>query len=100
MKTQLTKSVLLLFICMLSMHGVEAGYVWTQKANFGGGQRFVPFSFSIGDKGYVGSGITFTGATYDYIHTDFWPISPVIAEAAPVVFQLATKDILRSAGAR
>jgi len=76
MKTHLTKIILSLVTCLFSMHSADAGYVWTQKANFGGGQRFVPFSFSIGSKGYVGSGITFTGSTYNYIHTDFWEYDP------------------------
>lgn len=47
-------------------------FVWTQKSNYGGGARFAPFSFSIGTKGYVGCGITFSGSTYEYNYTDFW----------------------------
>lgn len=47
-------------------------YVWTQKSDFGGGDRFAPFYFSIDDKGYVGCGVTFSGTTYQYTHRDFW----------------------------
>lgn len=47
-------------------------YIWLRKANFGGGDRYGSFFFSIGTKGYVGSGVTFTGSTIDYLYKDFW----------------------------
>ncbi|TAL62644.1 MAG: T9SS type A sorting domain-containing protein [Bacteroidetes bacterium] len=35
----------------------QATNVWTQKANFGGGMRFNAVGFSIGNKGYIGTGL-------------------------------------------
>jgi len=58
------------FLSSLSAYGQQ--YTWTQKSDFAGGNRFVPFYFSIGNKGYAGSGITFNGSSYSYIWTDFW----------------------------
>src|SRR5439155_18641436 len=46
-------------------------YVWTQKADFGGGARYAAAGFSIGTKGYIGTGITHNGYNY-YYHNDFW----------------------------
>jgi len=40
---------------------------WTQKADFGGSARFSAVGFSIGSKGYVGTGSD--GSTY---YNDFW----------------------------
>ena len=45
----------------------QASNVWTQKADFGGGPRYVTASFSIGTKGYIGTG--FDGGS-DY--QDLW----------------------------
>lgn len=46
---------------------------WTQKANFGGGNRFGAVGFSIGNRGYIG-----TGNSPNYILTnDFWEYNPV-----------------------
>lgn len=45
---------------------------WTQKADFGGGTRFGAVGFSIGSKGYAGTG---TSAAYvDY--NDLWEYNP------------------------
>lgn len=46
--------------------------LWTQKASFPGGGRCNAFSFSIGLKGYIGSGVTFPLA----IQNDFWEFDP------------------------
>ena len=43
--------------------------LWTQKANFGGGARFSAVGFSIGNKGYIG-----TGNNYPQ---DFWEYDPI-----------------------
>jgi len=45
---------------------------WVQKADFGGGKRTLPFSFSIGSKGYIGTGFDST------LHNlkDFWEYDP------------------------
>src|SRR5688572_30165039 len=42
---------------------------WTQKANFGGTPRYLPAGFSIGTKGYMGTGWT-TGGTNDFWEWD------------------------------
>ncbi len=47
---------------------------WAQKADFGGGTRFGAVGFSIGNKGYAGTG---TSAAYvDY--NDLWEYNPVL----------------------
>lgn len=43
--------LLLLFTCALPAQGV-----WEQKADYGGGPAFISVGFSIGTKGYVGTG--------------------------------------------
>jgi N-acetylneuraminic acid mutarotase len=47
-----------------------AAQVWTQKASFGGTSRYSAFSFSIGTKGYVGTGND--GITTGNLTQDFW----------------------------
>src|SRR5438309_254969 len=44
---------------------------WTQKADFGGGPRGAAVGFSIGSKGYVGTGVV----TFAY-RKDFWEYDP------------------------
>jgi N-acetylneuraminic acid mutarotase len=46
---------------------------WTQKANFGGGFRFHAVAFSIGNKGYVGTGRVPSGL----YENDLWEYDPV-----------------------
>ncbi len=46
---------------------------WTQKANFGGGQRRDAVGFSIGSKGYIGTGQNQLGG----FHADFWEFDPI-----------------------
>ncbi|MDP2386783.1 MAG: PKD domain-containing protein [Bacteroidota bacterium] len=45
---------------------------WAQRANFGGGLRYKGISFSIGNKGYIGTGAS---ATQNYTN-DFWEYDP------------------------
>jgi len=45
--------------------------VWTQKANFGGGGRAGAVGFSIGTKGYIGTG--WNGSNF---FSDFWEYDP------------------------
>lgn len=42
--------------------------IWTQKVNFGGSARQGAVGFSIGTKGYIGTGHDFSNVLYD----DFW----------------------------
>ena len=48
---------------------------WIQKANFGGGPRYAAVGFSIGGKGYVGTGdsLGHVGGGYN----DFWEYDPI-----------------------
>ena len=46
----------------------QAPNTWTQKANFGGGLRADAVGFSIGSKGYIGTGVNSAGNPY----SDFW----------------------------
>ncbi len=46
---------------------------WTQKADFGGTERSSAVGFSIGDKGYIGTGYDFA---YQY-KKDFWEYDPI-----------------------
>lgn len=49
--------------------------VWTQKTDFGGISRFYGVGFSIGNKGYLGTGYTNTFQNYGY-SDDFWEYDP------------------------
>lgn len=46
--------------------------VWTQKADFGGTGRYSAAGFSIGTKGYIGTGRNLPSTTYQ----DFWEYDP------------------------
>jgi|GEM_PF-1021917 len=46
---------------------------WSQKANFGGGQRYHAIAFSIGSKGYIGTGLNGSANST----SDFWEYNPV-----------------------
>jgi hypothetical protein len=59
------KLVLLLIAC--SGIGMAQG-TWYQKANFGGAARTQSVGFSIGTKGYIGTGASTSGS----YHKDFW----------------------------
>src|ERR1700741_4116936 len=69
--------LLLLFISVIAMarfapEAISQG-VWTQKADFGGTARTGAVSFSIGNKGYVGTG------GHDAIsYKDFWEYNPLL----------------------
>ena len=48
--------------------------IWTQKADFGGEARSDAVGFSIGNKGYIGTGRNYYG--YDIYYKDFWEYDP------------------------
>jgi N-acetylneuraminic acid mutarotase len=48
-----------------------AANIWTQKADFGGTQRYSAVGFSIGNKGYIGTGIN-----NSVFLSDFWEYDP------------------------
>ena len=52
---------------MIGAVAISKGDSWTQKADFGGTWRFGAVSFSIGNKGYLG-----TGAQGNFAFKDFW----------------------------
>lgn len=49
---------------------------WTQKANVGGINRIDAVGFSIGNKGYIGTGTTGTGTAPSDVFKDFWEYDP------------------------
>ena len=51
---------------------------WTQKADFGGALREDAVGFSIGSKGYLGTGTRNTGGGTYQDYTDFWEYDPSI----------------------
>lgn len=65
--------ILFLVYCLLPAAYCFSG-VWTQKANFGGGFRAGAAAFSIGDKGYVGTGRTWGPIAY---YADFWEYNTI-----------------------
>lgn len=48
---------------------------WTQKADFGGAKRFGAVGFSIGTKGYIGTGLLYSNGGIFYFK-DFWEYDP------------------------
>lgn len=48
--------------------------IWTQKANFGGSKRESAVGFSVGNFGYVGTGV---GGLMGELLNDFWQYDPV-----------------------
>jgi N-acetylneuraminic acid mutarotase len=66
------KLIYFLAILMLLAGSIPAQDAWIQKANFAGGDRIGAFSFTIGNKGYVGTGANNAGA----IKSDFWEYDP------------------------
>src|SRR5713101_5953478 len=67
MKTQTCIFAILLAGGLSNSHAQDT---WTQKADFGGAARFGAVGFSIGSKGYIGTG--YDGA----YRKDFWEYDP------------------------
>jgi N-acetylneuraminic acid mutarotase len=63
-------SVLIVFMYLLILRS-EAQGLWTQKADFGGAARTAAVGFSIGNKGYIG-----TGGAGNTRFNDFWEYDP------------------------
>ncbi|MBI4931199.1 MAG: T9SS type A sorting domain-containing protein [Bacteroidetes bacterium] len=55
--------------CIITSYLLSQG-VWTQKANFGGTARSGAVGFSIGTKGYIGTGTNASGLTKDFWEWD------------------------------
>jgi N-acetylneuraminic acid mutarotase len=54
------------------LNSSRAQDTWTQKVDFGGTARYGAVGFSIGSKGYIGTGRDAS----DYYHNDFWEYDP------------------------
>src|SRR5205823_1071084 len=69
---------------------------WTRKANFGGTGRYYATGFSIGSKGYIGTGYTSSGHV-----KDFWEYTPATAQTNPVplINQPLVPDAIAPGGA-
>src|SRR6266487_1394978 len=69
MKTKICIIVMLLAAGLSNSHAQDT---WTQKADFGGGLRASATGFSIGSKGYIG-----TGSDSGFVfQKDFWEYDP------------------------
>ena len=66
----------LLYYCNDFWEYDPAADTWTQKANFGGGERSNAVGFSIGSKGYIGTGYK-DSSLYKGLTKDFWEYNPV-----------------------
>ncbi len=67
------KKLLPLFTWLFIMQNINAQNTWTPKADFRGRLREGAVGFSIGTKGYLGTGVT--PYTYDG-NKDFWEYDP------------------------
>jgi hypothetical protein len=68
MKTIYSLIAILSFIGLSVDSSAQAPNSWTQKANFGGAVRMWAVGFSIGTKGYIGTG----GVQGGNLYRDFW----------------------------
>lgn len=63
-------TIIIALSLVISTHVLQAQDTWTQVANFGGTARYGAVGFSIGSKGYIGTG-------YDTGYkNDFWQYDP------------------------
>jgi N-acetylneuraminic acid mutarotase len=67
MKPLYTLLAIITLISLSVTSSAQAPNTWTQKANFGGAARWYAVGFSIGAKGYIGTGIGMYNA-----YNDFW----------------------------
>src|SRR6266436_6568938 len=62
-----TKTCIIAILLAVGLTSSRAQDTWTQKADFGGTARWAAVGFSIGTKGYLG-----TGQDSFSLHKDFW----------------------------
>jgi hypothetical protein len=67
------KKILLTAIILFCIKANYAQNTWTQKANFGGTAREYTTGFSIGSKGYIGTG---KDNNLNVLKNDFWEYNP------------------------
>jgi hypothetical protein len=72
-KTYMKKTQIILALSLLLSASVSAIDTWTQKADFGGAIRHWAACFSIGSKGYIGTG--YGGGVY---RQDVWEYDPAL----------------------
>src|SRR2546423_8607295 len=72
MKTNTCIFAILLAAGLSNSHAQDT---WTQKADFGGTARSGAVGFSIGSKGYIGTGENYIDP---YGKNDFWEYDPVV----------------------
>ena len=68
------KIFLALLLSLIASSEIKAQGTWTQKANFAGPPRFVAACFSIGTKGYIGTGRDGSAAATCNLHYSPLPI--------------------------
>ena len=88
----------LLLTTISILNKVEGQGTWTQKADFGGTIRSLPAAFSIGTKGYFGSGHATSGATKDFWEYD--PITNVWTQKADIGGPLRSEAVGFSIGTK
>ena len=73
------RSVIIIIAMLISVLCSNMHYAiadsWTQKADFGGTGKSSAVGFSIGNKGYIGTGSSYDGSIYTY-YKDFWEYDP------------------------
>src|ERR1043165_6916777 len=69
----LKKLYLLIFIIFNCKSGLQAQGIWIQKTSFAGAARQTSVGFSIGSKGYIGSGFDANQSGYN----DFYEYDPL-----------------------
>src|SRR5206468_2259255 len=67
-----TKTCILAILLAAGLSNSHAQDTWTQKADFGGAARYGAVGFSIGSKGYIGTGAD-SGSV---VEKDFWEYDP------------------------
>ncbi len=73
MKKFIIALIIILFGSFMALNMAYAtADTWTQKADFGGVVRYGAVGFSIGDKGYIGTGYGLTPQTGTQRTKDFW----------------------------
>src|SRR6266702_242286 len=68
-----TKTIIIAILLAGGLSNSHAQDTWTQKADFGGGLRVFATGFSIGSKGYLGTGAGADGIVH---LQDFWEYDP------------------------
>lgn len=82
----------------LTLDASNPGGAWSQKANVGGGIRANGVAFTIGTKGYIGTGYTNSGANYDFWEYD--PATDVWTQKADFAGYIRNQALGFSAGGK